>query len=169
MNSVRPLLVLLVLLGGCRQNREAARVDFERMRMQQRSSAYGASDVFADGMVMRTPPAGTVPYHARTKAGEGSVQLPASAEDLRRGAQEFRIYCEVCHGVNGATATTMAANLRVRPPSLLGPNARAYESTELLAIVTYGKGRMPPYAWALPMAERRQVVAYVMKLQGRTP
>ena len=122
---------------ACRSTTERDRVDFERMRSQQRYAEYGASKVFPDGMSMRTLSAGTI-SREEYELGEAvttgksngafvaSSPVPVTPSVLEQGAQTYRIYCAVCHGEDGATQTVLGSNMwPVHPPSLRTPSARA--------------------------------------------
>src|SRR5207302_504351 len=96
-----------------RSNRERLRADYERMRQQQRVGAYSASHAFADGMAMRTPPAGTVSREemllgdsvmSGKRRGVYLSQPPVAITPqlLRAGAYSFAVYCAACHGDDGS-------------------------------------------------------------------
>lgn len=180
-NAVAAIVAVGLALTACaRRTTERERVDFERMRLQQRGSVYGASPVFANGAIMQAPPAGTM---ARQSAGDTGVVAtgmfggraattipePISAESLARGAGKFRIYCAVCHGAAGFGGSTVAENMGPpRPPSLRGARVLAAPPGYIFGVATNGLGRMPSYASALTARERWDVVAYIEKLT-RTP
>src|SRR5437868_7857430 len=90
--------------------------------------AQGESSFFKDGRVMRTPPAGTVPFgggdyesdagsprmnpdflqgddrYYRGKQGAAFVtQIPVTIDlaPLRRGQERYEIFCTTCHGAAG--------------------------------------------------------------------
>jgi hypothetical protein len=98
------------------------------MDFQPRYNAQAASQFFADGRAMRTPPAGTVPFggadydsdagsprqnpdflqaddaYYRGKQGNAWVArnpLPLDINLLRRGRQRYDTYCAPCHGATG--------------------------------------------------------------------
>jgi mono/diheme cytochrome c family protein len=171
---------LLALIPACGGGREAP--DFERMRQQQRLDPYEASTLFADGMAMRTPPAGTVPHESSaaspaiaTGVDRGApvreIPLAITPELLASGQHHFDIYCAVCHGADGAGRSVMAENMPGGPPpSLLTPEVAADPAGHLFAVISDGQKRMPSYGWALPPADRWAVVAYLRALQrARSP
>jgi mono/diheme cytochrome c family protein len=181
-NVVRTVLTVGLALTACaRRTTERERVDFERMRVQQRGSVYGASSVFANGAVMQAPPAGTI---ARQSAGDTGVvatgmiggraatAIPEviSRESLARGAATFRVYCAVCHGAAGFGGSTVAENMGPpRPPSLRSARVLAAPPGYTFGVATNGLGRMPSYASALAAQERWDVVAYIQKLTRMPP
>lgn len=134
--------------------------DFERMRRQQRYSSYDVSHYFANGAVMQAPPANTVSREA------GLVSAPPVNDSLlMRGALQYRISCAPCHGDAGFGGGTIAPNLTERRPASLRSGEIAAQSPDaLFAVLTNGKGRMPPLGWQLSPGERWAVIAYIRTL-----
>ena len=157
-------LAILCAVAACRVGGE--RVDFERMREQRRVDPYEPSAVFADGKAMQAPPVGTVPREAAV-----DTTMPAvTGALLATGRQRFAIFCAACHGAAGFGGSLVAANMRDhRPPSLRTAHVQTMAADALLDVVTNGRGRMPGFAWALPLRERWAVVAYVGALQRARP
>lgn len=170
--------LLLVICAACR-NRERAPYDFERMRQQQRYDLWSRSGVFPNGATMQLPPAGTIAREATIgpapvatgRAGTtfvAAVPVPVTPALLERGASRFAIYCAACHGAAGFGGSLVASNMvRKRPPSLRSDSARRLPPGYLFDVMTHGKGRMPPYDWALSPGDRWAVAAYVQQLQRR--
>lgn len=151
--------------------------DFERMLDQHKYEAYERSSAFADGMVMRTPPEGTIAREsvlgppelldgARDGVDVERLPVPLTRELLVRGQERFRIFCATCHGELGDGRSQVAENMTLRPPpSLHEPRLRAYPPGRLFRVVSRGYGLMPSYAPELSLADRWAVVAYVQALQ----
>jgi mono/diheme cytochrome c family protein len=152
------------------------------MRQQQRYDPYEASALFADGMAMRTPPAGTVsraPTDTAPAVATGmergapvtEIPLAVTPELLALGRHQFDIYCAVCHGADGSGRSLVAENMHGnRPPALLTPEMAARTPGQLFEVISAGRGRMPSYAWALPPTDRWAVIAYLQALrQARRP
>ena len=162
-------LAALALLGL------AACPRLDPMQRQQKYKAYQASEYHADGISMRTPPAGTVPYRSLVEPAVATglgpdgrpladSPVPFSAAALARGKARFDVYCAVCHGVLGDGESQVALNMSLRKP----PSLHAYREVpdgHIFRVVTHGFGLMPSYAAALPPEERWDVVAYVRALQ----
>jgi mono/diheme cytochrome c family protein len=169
---------LLAIVGACSRSPERERVDFERMRLQQRYDLYGPSSVFADGANMQAPPVGTIARESRSDTGVvatgtvggiavAAVPLAMTPERLATGAKMFGVYCAVCHGIAGYGGSTVAENMGPpRPPSLRTPRMIAAPAGYVYVVATRGLGRMPSYAAELTDAERWAVVSYVKNLQG---
>ena len=178
---MKPAIALFVLVVagpiGCRDRTERSRADFERMRRQQRAVAYGSTSAFANGMALRVPPAGTRSQEQlamddaaltgrQEGAAVGRVAPRLTSDQRHQGVHDFQVYCAVCHGDNGSSATVVGTNMRPPPPSLLADSIRRLSDGELFAIISEGRGRMPPYNWALPPLERWAVIATLRSLQG---
>jgi len=157
----------LLLLAACPA--------WDPMQRQAKLKAYQVSDYHADGLAMRAPPAGTVPYHG---AGEPGLRdgagpdgrpvvrspLPATPALLALGRKRFDIHCAVCHGLLGDGESQVALNMSQRRP----PSLHLYRDVPdgyLFQVVSQGFGLMPAYAAELTPEERWGVVAYVRALQ----
>lgn len=161
-----------IILAACSTSRERERVDFERMRVQQRYELYGSSRVFADSMSMQHAPAGTVSRESGPHESDSAlatltaIPVPVTPALLARGRDRFTIYCAVCHGEAGFGGSLVAENMGTpRPPSLRSGEHAGHPVGDLFRVVTHGKGRMPPYAPQLTVADRWAVVAYVRALR----
>jgi mono/diheme cytochrome c family protein len=166
---------------ACVKSPERERIDFERMRVQQRYGLYGTSAVFANRQSMQPPPYGTVSRESAQDTGivgtgmSAGVQVVAppiaiTPDLLVLGEQKFTIYCAVCHGDGGFGGSIVAQNMGApRPPSLRSAAMLAQRSGYIFAVATHGKGRMPSYAPQLTPEERWAVVAYVRQLQRSAP
>lgn len=145
--------VAVAAVAACRSSTERERMDFERMRVQQKSHLYEN---------MRTPPPGTVTRESAADSG-AAIVTPAS---LAIGQQKFGIYCAVCHGAAAFGGSLVAENMgQPRAPSLRTATALALSPRGIYDVATHGKGRMPPYAPQLTPEERWAVAAYVVRLQ----
>lgn len=132
-----------------------------RMVDQPRADAYEGTSVFANGMVMRHPPSGTVRYGA---AGEAVPEFDVAL--MREGRRDFEIFCAACHGVRGDANTVVAEDMTLRrPPSLHSERVRGHSDERLFRIASDGYGVMPGYAGPLDERQRWAVVAYVRALQ----
>jgi mono/diheme cytochrome c family protein len=148
---------------------------WDPMQRQQKYKAYQESGFHADGLAMRTPPAGTVPHRA---AVDGPVltglgpdgkpvpvaPVPATSKALATGRKRYDIHCGVCHGVLGDGESQVALNMSLRRP----PSLHLYRDVAdgyLYQVITQGFGLMPSYAAELTPEERWAVVLYVRALQ----
>jgi mono/diheme cytochrome c family protein len=161
------LLVPLLALTACPR--------LDPMQRQAKYKAYQANAFYADGLAMRQPPAGTIPYGPRPEpavlTGVGPNGRPvalmpvaATAELLARGRARFDVTCAVCHGLLGDGESQVALNMSLRrPPSL--HEYRQVTDGHLYQVITDGFGLMPSYGAYLSVDDRWAIVAYVRALQ----
>lgn len=158
-------------LAGCNVSSEA----LHRMEAQPKYEYYEASEFWADGKAMRTPPAGTIPRErpvgnpALTTGRENGqlvshIPLELNRQVLEQGQKKYNIVCSQCHGRLGDGNSVVAENMALRlPPSLLElapkPDGHFYVA------IAEGYGIMPSFAGELDIQERWAVVAYVRALQ----
>jgi mono/diheme cytochrome c family protein len=166
MRRLAPVLSVLIL-SGCPR--------LDPMQRQAKYKAYQASTETVDGLAMRSPPEGTVPYGTLldpavlTGLGPDGKPLPVSPWKvdeglLARGRARFDVECAVCHGLLGDGKSQVALNMSLRrPPSL--HEYRDLTDGYLYQVITQGFGLMPSYASVLPVEDRWAVVAYVRALQ----
>ncbi len=161
------LPALALALAGCPR--------LDPMQRQQKVKAYQASPYYADGLGMRAPPDGTVPYgkllpeEVATGLGPDGrpiarIPLPVDAKLLARGRARFEVNCAVCHGLLGDGESQVALNMSLRKP----PTLHAYRDVpdgHIYSVISEGFGLMPSYAAVLPVEDRWAVVAYVRALQ----
>ena len=145
------------------------------MQRQAKYKAYQPSSYYPDGLSMRDPPAGTIPYHGRfdptVETGRGADGKPLAESPvpfdealLKRGQEKFDVNCAACHGVLGDGDSQVALNMSLRRP----PSLHLYRDRPdgyLFQVVSEGFGLMPSYAHSLSVHDRWAVVAYVRALQ----
>jgi len=161
------LLLPVALLAGC--------PGLDPMQRQAKYKAYQSSEFHPDGLAMRTPPAGTVPYGSiadpALQRGVGpdgkplpQVPVTLTPQLLATGRKKYDIHCAVCHGLVGDGQSQVALNMSLRKP----PNLHLYRDVPdgyLFQVISQGFGLMPNYAAELTPEERWGVVGYVRALQ----
>ena len=167
----------LAAITACGKATERERVDFERMRIQQRADLYDPSHIFPSGGVMQAPPTGTVSRESAADSGvvgsgmngkalATTIPIAITPALLDSGKRAFTTYCAVCHGPAAFGGSLVASNMGPpRPPSLRRPAMLAQPIGYIYYIATNGFGRMPPYNWQLTARQRWAVAAYVQRLQ----
>lgn len=162
----------LVALQGCDVPSEF----LQRMEVQAKYEYYEASDFWADGRAMRTPPAGTVPRERpvgnpgistgrANGALVGNIPVEVDRTLLALGQKKYNIVCSQCHGVLGDGNSIVAENMSLRlPPSLL--ELQGKPAGHFYAAINEGYGVMPSFSGELDVRERWAVVAYVRALQA---
>jgi mono/diheme cytochrome c family protein len=161
------LLLSLGVLAGCPA--------WDPMQRQAKYKAYQPSEHHPDGLAMRTPPAGTVPWGSvgdpalQQGVGPDGRPLPLAPvaltpQLLAAGRKRFDIHCAVCHGLVGDGRSQVALNMSLRKP----PDLHLYRDVPdgyLYQVITKGFGLMPSYAAELTPEERWGVVGYLRALQ----
>ena len=81
------------------------------------------------------------------------------------GADVYKSKCAMCHGADGLGDTPAGKSTKVHPFN--SPDVVKMSDTELVAIVTDGKAKMPAYKGKLTDAQVKEVVAYIRTLQKK--
>jgi mono/diheme cytochrome c family protein len=163
----------LLVLAGAAGLLACPRLD--PMQQQPKYEAYEASEYFEDGLAMRHPPAGTVPFRSaldpalatgRGADGQPLARIPIAvdADLLARGKVHYDVSCAVCHGLVGDGDSQVALSMALRRP----PSLHLYRDRPdgyLYQVASEGFGLMPGYASSLSVQDRWAVVAYVRALQ----
>lgn len=94
--------------------------------------------------------------------------VPADEASLARGAQLFRIHCQMCHGSTGEGTGPIAAFLiNFKPANLTSEVVQSKSDGSIFLTITNGlEGRMPPLNENLTVPERWDVVNYVRTLRA---
>lgn len=174
---------LVAALGACRgwsSSQPPIHIN-PNMDDQPKATSQGASDFFADGLAMRTPPTGTVPrdpaavaYDDRQRTGfeaDGTTTVatvPIAVDEalLERGRNRFEIFCTPCHDARGTGRGILFTRANVPTTSL--HDAKVTDATDghVYDVVTNGLGLMSGYRSSLSVRDRWAVVAYVRSLQA---
>jgi len=79
------------------------------------------------------------------------------------GPEVYKERCAACHGKEGKGDTIFGKNLKIRP--LDSPEVQAQSDSDLAAIISKGKNRMPPFDRKLSKDQIREVIEYVRSLK----
>lgn len=160
----RGVCLSMLLLGlACDDQHNLVPPDWglNRMITQPRYVPFGESEFFPDGMAMRPPPPGAVPF-----GKEQGGTVPVDRALLQEGRRRFDVVCSPCHGILGNGESIVADNMAlVKPPSFHSERLRNVSDDHILRVVAEGWGMMPSYAYQLGPRERQAVVSYVRVLQ----
>jgi len=104
--------------------------------------------------------------------GAGAPVNPVAADEvsLGRGAQLFRIHCQMCHGENGQGNGPISAFLiQKKPADLSSDPVQTKDDGTLFLTVSNGSGLMPALNENLTVRERWDVVNYIRTLKAAQP
>jgi len=168
---------VLALVSGCKDD----------MKDRGRLKTYEASKFFSDGLSSRPLVPGTVTrtgyrskenplYTGRDADGKllNAFPIEVTEETLRRGQQQFNIFCSVCHGmtggeisdpINGKGNGMIVARGFTPPPSLHLARLQTVPVGHFFDVVSNGWGAMYSYAERIAPEDRWAIVAYVKTLQ----
>lgn len=93
---------------------------------------------------------------------ENSVAL------VKRGQEQYGIYCAVCHGASGdgQGVTSQYGVPGIANFHLDNFKAASYPDGRIFEVITHGKGMMGAYGYNISVRDRWAVVAYVRTLQA---
>jgi len=123
---------------------------------------------------VRLPPAGSVPTKGLEHtpkpgtAEAAALRNPEKVTDfsLLTGKELYGIYCTPCHGASGKGDGPVAKKFVPTPADISATGHGSHHPEgELFAVVTHGKGGMPPFRSDLTATERWLVVAYLKTLK----
>jgi mono/diheme cytochrome c family protein len=149
------------------------------MDTQEKGKAYRKSDFFADGRMMRTPPAGTVAQGFLKEDdhkslglidGEPATSIPEigdPATAVKRGQERFNIYCAPCHGGAGDGGGPVNDKLTIKAPSFHDARLKEMPAGKIYQAILNGVngGNMASYAAQVPEDDRWNIIMYVRALQ----
>ncbi len=159
--------LLALVIAGCNTS---------DMRDQPRYDPLEPSELFADHRSSRPLIEGTVArgqlrtdHHFFEGRVDGELATtfpePLSIELLRRGQQQFGIFCTPCHGEVGFGDGMAVQRGYPRPPSFHTARLRDQPVGYLYDVITNGYGRMMDYREQVRPADRWAIVAYIRALQ----
>jgi mono/diheme cytochrome c family protein len=153
---------------------------------------YSLNPDMKDSMTAMLPVLGTVPYTGNPMTGEydaakGEMNLPYQykLEDYEKAGLEvknpltitdkviaegehyYNIYCAVCHGTSGDGKGFIVTEGKytAAPPNYFADDYINMSDGKMFHSITYGKGAMQSYAYALSKEERWKVITYINKMQ----
>jgi mono/diheme cytochrome c family protein len=161
-----PLIVLTVLLAGCRQD----------MQDQPKYKPLAESKFFADHRSARPMVGDTVPrgylrtdlarYTGKTDGVDVTYfPVPITRADLERGRDRFDIYCAPCHSRLGDGNGLIVKRGYRNPPSYYTDRVMKAPVGHFFDVITNGFGAMPSYASRVTPDDRWRIIAYIRVLQ----
>lgn len=178
------LLILLFLIIGpigtkvyLFYNHILYTVPYDWMETQSKLNPQKKSDVFADQRGMQTPVEETIAQGSlNQKINEGFVLEDLSSfyanpiaitdESIKKGADNYRVYCSVCHGdLGNGGSTGKLKGGHFAPPSFHSQVLKDASDGYFYQVIVKGKNSMPSYAKQIPTDARWAIVNYIRVLQ----
>jgi hypothetical protein len=178
------LVIAGILFAGCRgmTSTKPPIHPNPNMDTQAKYVAQRASDFFADGAAMRTPPEGTVArgqlredvgyFTGRLADSSLVTAFPFAIDDaiLKRGAERYVIFCAPCHGMGGdGKGNIMKYKYPIPPNNLLEQRIHDMSDGALFEVISNGIRNMPSYREQIPATDRWNIVAHIRELQRSNP
>jgi len=134
------------------------------------------SDFFKDGNSSRPIPADTVarghlrldtPLNTGWSGGAPveAIPIPVTSELLRRGREQFDIFCSPCHGRLGDGKGMIVERGFKPPPSYHIDRLREAPAGHFFDVITNGFGAMYDYRERISPEDRWAIIAYIRALQ----
>jgi cytochrome c6 len=86
------------------------------------------------------------------------ILLSGAMGFAQSGEAVYKAKCQSCHGAQGVPNPGIAKAMGVKPAS--DPSVKAESEAQMIAITTYGKGKMPAFKGKLSDAEIKASVDY---------
>ena len=146
---------------------------FNWMSVQPKLKAQKPSTMFANGIGMRVPVAGSVargflpyPYAGKPDSAGKYLLNPLlpTREVLDRGKAKFATFCSPCHG-NFGNADSRLRGQFPNPPTLHSDKVRTWPDGTIYHVITEGQNVMPSYAAQIARDDRWAIVHYIRVLQ----
>ena len=88
-----------------------------------------------------------------------------TADVLKRGQQQYDIFCGMCHGDNGEGDGRLKGKFPV-PPSLHSSKVRDdWSDGRIYHVITVGQNSMPAYDKQIPSDDRWAIIHYLRAMQ----
>ncbi len=147
---------------------------------QAKGEPLEKTDFFKDGMMSREPIEGTVArgelrendaFHTgkSSQTESGFVEefpMEITADVMKRGQEQFGVYCTPCHGTSGAGDGMIVKRGFQAPTSFHIQRLREAPPGYYVDVITNGFGAMYSYASRVRPADRWAITAYIRALQA---
>ena len=90
-------------------------------------------------------------------------QAPAMSATGEEGAVTFKAKCVMCHGADGSGETSVGKSLKIR--DLRSGEVQSQTDSQLLEIISKGKGKMPGYEKSLGADKCKDLVTFIRGLK----
>ncbi len=154
-------------------------VPFTWMESQEKLTPQKKSDLFQDQHGMQAPLEGTLAKgwlnsQVNEILAKENLDLQEvyanpvamSASSLKKGADNYRVYCSICHGDLGDGGLTgKLKGGHFTPPSLHSSKLNEGSDGLIYQIIVRGQNTMPSYEKQIPAEVRWDIVNYIRVLQ----
>ncbi len=144
---------------------------------QNRYDPLAPSSLWSDGRSARPVPTGAVPIGFAAAgnpelSGNGpdgkpvtSIPLPVTVDMMKRGQEQFNIYCTPCHGYTGQGDGFAVSHGMPRPPSFQTQLIYNLPDGTIYNVITNGFGPMFSYGYRIQPDDRWAIIAYIRALE----
>lgn len=147
------------------------------METQPKLNPQSKNEVFSDQRGMQAPVEETVALGSLNQSiNEGFAledlssfyanPIAITGESIKKGADNYRVYCSVCHGDLGQGGSTgKLKGGHFAPPSFHSQLMKDASDGSIYQAILRGKNSMPSYAKQIPSDARWAIVNYIRVLQ----
>lgn len=171
--------LIILALSSCDHNRNSP--GYEYVNDMVVSTAYeteSPNPVFKDGKTEQQPVKGTIsrghmPFEYTAKSADEQARagrelknpIAVTDESLKKGKEQFTIYCAVCHGDQGKGDGALVATGKYNalPADLSSDRIQNFADGEIFYVITEGSisGLMGSHASQVKVDDRWMIVNYV--------
>ncbi len=152
-----PFFILVsVLLAGCTRS---------NMDSQPKYHEYEPGQLFTNGRVLQSPPAGTIARDDAARAEETRQRPALTAPLLARGQEQYDVFCSPCHDRIGSGHGIVVQRGMPEPASLHEQRLRDASDQRLFDVISNGYGAMYAHGDRIRPRDRWAIVAYIRALQ----
>lgn len=146
--------LILASLEGCDQ----------RMGNQPRLDALEASPLFVNQQSALQPPLGTLTIDA-LESERAAMPSVVTIPDMKRGREQYEIYCVPCHGILGEGAGPVVLHGFPAPPSFHIDRLQKAELAYYYDVISQGYGVMYSFGNRVAAEDRWRIALYIRALQ----
>jgi len=175
---------LLLMTGSCDRSRNDKGYEyFPDMAHSIAAETYTPNPNFADGQTMRLPAENTIPREMVPYPYDNSLEsralaaaelinpLEATEKNLLIGKEQYRIFCENCHGTlgDGKGYLFTSKKYAIQPASLLSEKMLGAPEADIYHVITAGYQVMGAHGQMIRPDDRWRIAMFVKnELQANT-
>ncbi|MBN1819684.1 MAG: c-type cytochrome, partial [Prolixibacteraceae bacterium] len=174
--KIAVLGALIFMISSCDYNRRTPGWEyFDDMAHSAAYESYTPNPNFEDGKTMHRPVEGTIPRgfmpypyvkgdEDRAIAAKTLVNpLELTPENLKRGKEQYQIYCLQCHGEKGDGQGRLYTTKKYTypPASLLSAKMLPATDGDIYHVITVGHGVMAEHGSMISPNDRWKITMYI--------